>query len=79
MGYNNDVNFLERLTTNKETMNKNIIILAVTPGLIALAALALSIRSQVNADSIIGFGCVLMLAAVATLEYRINWRRILSR
>ena len=60
-------------------MNKNIILLAVTPGIIALAALLLSIRSQLTAESLVGFGCVLMLAAIATVEYRINWRRILSR
>ena len=60
-------------------MNKNIIILAVTPGVIALAALVLSIRSHVSADSLVGFGCVLTLAAMATVEYRINWKRIFSR
>lgn len=60
-------------------MNKNIINLTVIPGLLVLAALVLSIRSQVNADALIGFGCVLVLAAVATVEYRINWRRIFSR
>jgi uncharacterized membrane protein len=60
-------------------MNKNIILLAVIPGVIVSTALVLSIRSQVSAESLIGFGCVLMLAAVAILEYRINWRRILGR
>ena len=60
-------------------MNKTILLLAVTPGVIVLAALVLSIRSQVNADSLVGFGCVLVLAAMAAMEYRINWRRIFSR
>lgn len=60
-------------------MNKNIVLLAVTPGIVAVAALVLSVRSQVDADSVVGYACVLALAAIATLEYRINWRRILSR
>jgi hypothetical protein len=60
-------------------MNKNILLLAVTPGVIALAALVLSIRSHVNAESLVGFACVLTLAALATIEYRINWRRIFGR
>jgi len=60
-------------------MNKNIILLAVIPGVIAATALTLSVRSQVNADSIVGFGCVLMLAAITALEYRAQGRRTLSR
>ncbi|MBS0631233.1 MAG: hypothetical protein JSS11_04925 [Verrucomicrobia bacterium] len=60
-------------------MNKNIILLAVIPGVIAATAITLSVRSQVNADSIVGFGCVLMLAAITALEYRAQGRRTLSR
>lgn len=60
-------------------MNKNTILLAVIPGAIVATALTLSVRSQVNADSIVGFGCVLMLAAIAALEYRAQGRRTLSR
>ena len=59
-------------------MNKNIILLAVIPGVIVSTALALSIRSQLSAESVVGYGCVLMLAAVALLEYRVSLKRILS-
>lgn len=60
-----------------ETMNKNIL-LAVTSGTIAAAALVLSFRSSVTADSLIGFASVLGLLGIATLEYRINWKRLLG-
>ena len=59
-------------------MKKNIL-LAVPFGLIAVAALVLSIGSLVTAESLIGFASVFALLAVAALEYRINWRRLLSR
>ncbi|PAW66724.1 MAG: hypothetical protein B9S34_07270 [Opitutia bacterium Tous-C1TDCM] len=58
-------------------MNKNIL-LAVTSGTIAAAALVLSFRSSVTADSLIGFASVLGLLGIATLEYRINWKRLLG-
>jgi hypothetical protein len=61
-------------------MNKNIILPAVLPGVfIALAALVLSFRSPVPAESIIGYASVLALLGMAALEYRINWKRLLGR
>jgi hypothetical protein len=60
-------------------MNKNTAILAVIPGVIAVAALLLSLRSQVDADTLVGFGSVIALAGVAAVEYRINLKRIFSR
>lgn len=60
-------------------MNKNIILLAVIPGAIVATALTLSVRAQVNADSIVGFGCVLMLAAIAALDYRAQARKTSTR
>lgn len=59
-------------------MKKNILV-AVPVSLIAVAALVLSYRSSVNAESMIGFVSVFALLAVASLEYRINWKRIFSR
>ena len=59
-------------------MKKNILV-AVPVSLIAVAALVLSYRSSVNAESLIGFVSVFALLAVASLEYRINWKRIFSR
>ena len=59
-------------------MKKNILV-AVPVSLIAVAALVLSYRSSVNPESMIGFVSVFALLAVASLEYRINWKRIFSR
>jgi hypothetical protein len=59
---------------------KNNIILAVTLGVsIAAAALLLSVRSSVTADSVVGYASVLALLGMAALEYRINWRRLFGR
>lgn len=58
-------------------MNKNL--LAVPISLIAVAALLLSVRSSVTAESLIGFASVLALLSVAALEYRISWRRLFGR
>jgi hypothetical protein len=60
-------------------MKNNKVILAVIPSLVAVAALVLSFRSQVGADSLIGYGAVLALIGLAALEYRINWKRIFGR
>ncbi|MBL9213684.1 MAG: hypothetical protein JNL92_24685 [Opitutaceae bacterium] len=59
-------------------MNKNLII-AVPVSLIAVAALLLSFRSSINAESLIGFASVFALLGVAALEYRISWKRLFSR
>jgi hypothetical protein len=58
---------------------KNKTILAVIPGILVAAALLLSFRSQVTADSIVGFLAVLALLGVAALEYRLNWKRFFGR
>ena len=59
-------------------MNKNIL-LAVPVSLIAVAALVLSFRSTVSAESVIGYASVFALLAVAALEYRISWKRLFGR
>jgi len=59
-------------------MNKNLVI-AVPVSLVAVAAFVLSIRSSVTAESIIGYVSVLALLAVAALEYRLSWKRLLGR
>ncbi len=58
---------------------KNKYITAVIPGVIALAAILLSFRSSVSADSVLGFASVVTLVSVAALEYRLNWRRLFGR
>lgn len=59
-------------------MNKNLII-AVPVSLIAVAALLLSFRSSINAESLLGFASVFALLGVAALEYRISWKRLFRR
>ena len=59
-------------------MNKNIL-LAVPVSLIAVAAILLSVRSSVNAESLIGFAGVFALLGTAALDYRINWKRLFGR
>lgn len=59
-------------------MNKNILI-AVPVALVAIAALVLSFRSPVTAETMIGFASVLGLLGVASLEYRISWKRLFGR
>ena len=60
------------------TMKKNILV-AVPFGLSAVAALVLSSRAPVTAESMIGFASVLGLLGVAALEYRISWKRLFGR
>ena len=58
---------------------KTNIITAVSLSLIAIAAIVLSFRSSVDADSVIGYGSVLALLGMAALEYRISWKRLFGR
>ena len=60
-------------------MKTNLITIAVTLSLVAVAALVLSLRSSVSADSLIGYLSVFALIGMAALEYRINWKRLLGR
>ncbi len=59
-------------------MNKNILV-AVPVGVLAVAALVLSFRAPVTAESRIGYGSVHALLAVASLECRISWKRLFGR
>jgi hypothetical protein len=58
---------------------KTMIIRAVTPAIVAIAAILLSFRF-LNADSLVaGFLCVVGLGAVVALDYRVNWKRWFGR
>lgn len=59
-------------------MKKNLIV-AVPLSLMAVAALVLSFRAPVNAETLIGYATVLSLVGVAALEYRLSWKRLLGR
>lgn len=59
-------------------MKKNILV-AVPVGVIAVAALVLSFRAPVTAETLIGCASVLGLLGVAALDYRISWKRPYSR
>jgi|HubBroStandDraft_1064217.scaffolds.fasta_scaffold940815_2 hypothetical protein len=58
---------------------KTKIILAVTPAILAIAALLLSFRS-ITADNLVaGFFCVLGLGAIVALDYRLDWKKLIGR
>lgn len=59
---------------------KKILLVAVPVSLVvAVAALLLSFRASVTAESLIGYASVLGLLGVAALDYRISWKRIFGR
>jgi hypothetical protein len=57
----------------------NILKRAVIPGVIAAAAVLLFLHTQANAEAVIGFGSVAVLAGVVVLEYRLNWKKLFGR
>ena len=58
---------------------KTTIIRAVTPAILAIAAILLSFRS-LNASALIaGYFCVVGVGAVMALDYRVDMRRLFSR
>lgn len=59
-------------------MNK-IIVLAALSSVLAGTAILLSVRSPITAESAIGYAAVLALLGVASLEYRISWKRLFGR
>lgn len=61
------------------TMKTYLIVLAATLSAYAGAALLLSFRSPVSAETLIGYLSVLALVGLAALEYRINWKRLFGR
>jgi hypothetical protein len=61
-------------------MKNEITSLAVSLGLIGSAAYLLSrVHPTVTAESLIGYGVILGLLALAALEYRINWKSLIGR
>ena len=61
-------------------MKHHITTLAVILGLTGTAAYLLSRADPaINADSLIGYGVVLMLLAMAAAEYRISWKKLIGR
>ena len=69
-----------RRTKPKYIMKNEITLLAVLLGLIVSAAYLLSRANPAfTADSLIGFGVVAALLALAALEYRISWKSLIGR
>lgn len=60
-------------------MNQTKVISAVTPAIIALAAILLFIRFPISPDTLAGIATAVFVGAVVTLEYRLNWKRLLGR
>jgi hypothetical protein len=58
---------------------KSILLYAVTPAIIASAALLLSVRSF-NADTLAaGYTCVAGVGAIMALDYRVSWKALIGR
>jgi hypothetical protein len=56
-------------------MKNDIITLAVVlASIVAGAAFLLSAQSPISVESIVGYGSVITLLAVAALDYRLNWK-----
>ena len=61
-------------------MKNELTTLAVTLSLTGAAVYLLSrAHPAINADSLVGFGVVLMLVAMAAAEYRITWKKLIGR
>ena len=61
-------------------MKNEITHLAISLGLIGAAAYLLSrVHPAVTAESLIGYGVVLALLAMAALEYRLSWKSLIGR
>jgi hypothetical protein len=61
-------------------MKNEITTLAVTFSVTGIASYLLSrAHPAISADSLIGFGVVMMLLAMAALEYRISWKSLIGR
>jgi hypothetical protein len=66
--------FTGRHNTDKP-MKNDIITLAVVLGtLVAGTAFLLSSDSPVSAETLVGYGSVIALLAVAALDYRLTWK-----
>lgn len=60
-------------------MKNNQLIQAAIPGVIAIAAIMLSLRAPVSAEILVGYGSVIALLGLAALDYRRRWTRVSSR
>lgn len=58
---------------------KTTIVSAATPAILAIAAIVLSFRYMSASALFAGYFCVAGIGAIAALEYRLNWKRFLSR
>ena len=61
-------------------MKNEITTVAVTLSLTGAAIYLLShAHPAIKADSLVGFGVVLMLVAMLAVEYRITWKKLIGR
>jgi hypothetical protein len=60
-------------------MNTKNLKIAVTLGVLASAALLLSVRHLVAPDGLFEYAAALSIAGLAAMEYRIDWKRIFGR
>lgn len=60
-------------------MKNNKLIVAAIPGIIALAAIVLSFRASVSAETLVAYVSVVSILALGALDYRVSWSRVLGR
>ncbi len=60
-------------------MNNTLNLQTALPGLIAIAAILLSLFLPFNADTMVGFGAVAAILGIAALEYGATVKRKLTR
>ena len=68
-----------RMPYNLGVMKNTNLPVAAISGVIAIAAIVISLRAPVNVETFIAYGSVLSLLALAALDYRVRWTRVLSR
>jgi O-antigen/teichoic acid export membrane protein len=70
---------LELGTQQRIQHMKTTLVSAATPAILAIAAIVLSFRYMSASALFAGYFCVAGIAAIAAVEYRLNWKRFFGR
>jgi hypothetical protein len=70
---------LELGTQQRIQPMKTTLVSAATPAILAIAAIVLSFRYMSASALFAGYFCVAGIAAIAAVEYRLNWKRFFGR
>ncbi|HTO04156.1 MAG TPA: hypothetical protein VL069_10670 [Opitutus sp.] len=60
-------------------MKNSKLIIAAILGAIALATVVLFLRASMNAETLIAYGSVIVILALAAVDYRIRWSQVFNR